>query len=174
MTIFGWLYIAVGVLGLGCHFRELLAMQKDSVWVETTELVAIVCAVFLLRGQNWARWVAVAWAAFHVLISVLNVITEWWRHSVEAARGIRMAAVSGEERGVFSGRRVEDVPLVFPRWVCADWVPGSQWVGLVAFPRLNCETWGTRCLWQLRLWKAKEDDGNRGCRPRVVNRSSYL
>jgi hypothetical protein len=75
-------YLAVGVLGLGYHFRELLAMQKDSVWVETTELVAIVCGVFLLRGQNWARWVAVAWAAFHIVISVLNGMHGVVVHSV--------------------------------------------------------------------------------------------
>jgi hypothetical protein len=75
-------YLMVGVLGLGYHFRELLAMQKDSVWVEATELVAIVCGVFLFRGKNWARWVAVAWAAFHVVISVLNGMQGVVVHSV--------------------------------------------------------------------------------------------
>ncbi|MGA7106495.1 MAG: hypothetical protein WBV28_15250 [Terracidiphilus sp.] len=100
-------YLAVGVLGLGYHFRELLAMQKDSVWVETTELVAIVCAVFLLRGQNWARWVAVAWAAFHVLISVLNAYHGVVVHSVLLVV-IAWLLFRGKSAEYFRGGRVEE------------------------------------------------------------------
>lgn len=72
VLIIACLYIAVGILGFGYHVRELWTLQKDSVWVEVTELVAIACGVFLLRGQNWARWVAVAWVALHVIVSVLD------------------------------------------------------------------------------------------------------
>jgi hypothetical protein len=28
----------------------------------------VVAGVFLLRGENWARWLAAAWMAFHVVI----------------------------------------------------------------------------------------------------------
>ncbi|MGH9450425.1 MAG: hypothetical protein ACRD11_07760 [Terriglobia bacterium] len=72
VLIIACLYIAVGVLAFGYHFRELQTLQKDSVWVEGTELVALACGVFLLRGQNWARWVAVAWIALHMIVSALN------------------------------------------------------------------------------------------------------
>ena len=41
MLIIACLYIAVGMLGFGYHLRELLTLQKDSVWVELTELVAL-------------------------------------------------------------------------------------------------------------------------------------
>ena len=34
-----------------------------------TELAALVAGVFLLRGANWARWLAIAWIAFHVALS---------------------------------------------------------------------------------------------------------
>lgn len=61
------LYLAVGITGFVVHFKALGA--PDGTWVEATEALAIVCAVFLLRAQNWARWLAVAWMAFHVLIS---------------------------------------------------------------------------------------------------------
>src|SRR5262249_785490 len=31
--------------------------------------LAIVCGVYMLRGSNWARWLALAWLAFHVIVS---------------------------------------------------------------------------------------------------------
>ncbi len=101
VLIVACMFIAVGVLGFGYHLRELLTLQKDSVWVELTELLALVCGVFLLRGQNWARWVAVAWVALHVMVSVLNtshgivvhsflfMLTAWLLFRTEAARYFR-------------------------------------------------------------------------------------
>ncbi|HEV2323983.1 MAG TPA: hypothetical protein VGS10_08530 [Terracidiphilus sp.] len=66
------LYLAVGAIGFVYHFRTLLAWQQGSMWVEGTELLAVIIAVFLLRGQNWARWLAIAWMAFHVVLSALH------------------------------------------------------------------------------------------------------
>jgi hypothetical protein len=63
------LFILVGAVGLVHHFPNLHAIQKDDVWIELTEIVAIVAGVSLLRGQNWARWLAIAWMALHVAIS---------------------------------------------------------------------------------------------------------
>jgi len=40
------------MLGFGYHLRELLTLQKDSVWVELTELVALVCGVFCCAGRT--------------------------------------------------------------------------------------------------------------------------
>lgn len=103
VLIIACVYIAVGVLGFGYHFRELLTLQKDSVWIEGTELVALVCGVFLLRGQNWARWLAAAWAALHVIVSTLNafhgivvhgilfVVISWLLFRPEAGRYFRGA-----------------------------------------------------------------------------------
>jgi len=64
------LFLAVGGAMFVAHFHSLLAWEKDAVWVEATELAAVVTGVFLLVGKNWARWLAVAWLAFHVAISV--------------------------------------------------------------------------------------------------------
>lgn len=66
------LYLAVGIIGFAYHFRSLLAWQQDSVWAESTELLAVIIGVFLLRGQNWARWLALAWMAFHVVLSAFD------------------------------------------------------------------------------------------------------
>ncbi len=66
------LFLAMGAAMFVSHLHSLLAWQKDAVWVETTELAAVVIGAFLLLGKNWARWLAVAWLAFHVAISVPN------------------------------------------------------------------------------------------------------
>jgi uncharacterized membrane protein HdeD (DUF308 family) len=61
------LYLAVGIGGFVVHFSDRHA--PDWIWVEVTEILAVVCGVFLLRAHNWARWLASAWMAFHVVIS---------------------------------------------------------------------------------------------------------
>jgi len=64
------LYIVVGVLGFAYHLPQLLAHRSDSIWVEFVRLLAIFIGIFMLLGYNWARWLAVAWMGFHVLISL--------------------------------------------------------------------------------------------------------
>jgi ribosomal protein S18 acetylase RimI-like enzyme len=64
------LYLAVGIIGFAYHFPELRAGHPDAIWIELTEFLAIVAGVFMLRGQNWARWLALAWIAFHVALSI--------------------------------------------------------------------------------------------------------
>ena len=82
VTILACVYLAVGVGGFVAHSRELLARHPDAVAIEVTELTAIVCGVFLLRGQNWARWLALAWIAFHVILSAFHAIPELVIHAV--------------------------------------------------------------------------------------------
>jgi hypothetical protein len=50
--------------------------------VELTELTAILCGAFLLRGQNWARWLALAWIAFHVVLSMFHPFRELAIHGL--------------------------------------------------------------------------------------------
>ncbi len=85
ITILACVYLAVGILGFGYHFRELLALQHDSLWIELTEALAIVCGVFMLRGQNWARWLALAWMLFHVIVSAFNSMHQFLMHSLICA-----------------------------------------------------------------------------------------
>ena len=42
---------------------------------------AIVAGVFLLRGARWARWLALAWVAFHVVVSALNSLSDALPHA---------------------------------------------------------------------------------------------
>jgi len=70
VTLLACLYLAVGVFGFAAHFHGLLSHQPDAIWVELTEFLALLIGIFLFRGQNWARWLALAWIAFHVAISL--------------------------------------------------------------------------------------------------------
>lgn len=79
VVVIACLYVAVGIGGFVAHFGELRA--PDGIWVEITESLAIVCGVFLLRAHNWARWLAVAWMAFHVAIS-FDVLSQLAIHSL--------------------------------------------------------------------------------------------
>ena len=58
--------------------------HSDLIWVFGTELLAIVAGVFLLRGQNWARWLLVAWLVFHVALSAFHDWGELAVHSLLA------------------------------------------------------------------------------------------
>lgn len=69
VTILGSVYLTVGAVGFAVHFNGILArhaFQYDDALIELTELIAMVCGVFMLQGRNWARWLALAWIAFHL------------------------------------------------------------------------------------------------------------
>ena len=75
VTILGCILIATGVAGLAFHatdFKPSHGFSSELVWVSLVRILAIVSGVFMLRGSNWARWLALAWIAFHVAISFLD------------------------------------------------------------------------------------------------------
>ena len=85
ITILGGVYIGVGAIGFAYHFGESLAHPNDGIWIELTELVAVLSGAFLLRGHNWARWLALAWMAFHVILSAFGAFRELAIHCVFCA-----------------------------------------------------------------------------------------
>jgi hypothetical protein len=85
VTIVAILYLAVGIAGFIGHGWEALRathFPPDAIAIEITEFLAIIAGVFLLRRQNWARWLAIAWMAFHVAISVFHPLRELAIHAV--------------------------------------------------------------------------------------------
>jgi hypothetical protein len=98
VTILAWLYIAVGTGGFFTHL-------SDGVWVELVEIAAVIAGAFMLRGKNWGRWLALAWMAFHVILSAFHAVSEvavhgpflaviaWILFRPEAARYFRGAPV---------------------------------------------------------------------------------
>ena len=85
VTVIGCLYIAAGAFGLVSHlatFRPQHPFQYDIVWASLVNLIAIVCGIYMLRGSNWARWLALAWIAFHVALSAFHSRFELVVHSL--------------------------------------------------------------------------------------------
>jgi hypothetical protein len=85
VTLLAWLYIAVGTVAFIAHLQDVHAsnmFRYDGIWIEAVEILAIVCGVFLLSGRNWARWLAIAWMAFHVALSANGPARELVAHSV--------------------------------------------------------------------------------------------
>lgn len=93
VTFLGYLLVAVGAAGFVLHLSESYkrhSMASDDILVITISLIAVVCGVFLLRGKNWARWLAIGWMAFHVVVSFFQSMREV---AVHAAFLVVFAAV---------------------------------------------------------------------------------
>jgi hypothetical protein len=106
ITILACVYLAVGIIGFAAHLRELLAGHHDAVAMEVTELVAILCGVFLLWGHNWARWLAFAWIGFHIVLSAFHAIPELVIHAVLGAV-FAWILFRPESAWYFRGARIE-------------------------------------------------------------------
>jgi hypothetical protein len=88
VTILGWVYIAVGTMGIVYHWNEFNisgGLQSDVVWAVLVRFLAIVGGAFLLGGRNWARWVALAWIAFHIILSAFHSLPEFAIHCLFGA-----------------------------------------------------------------------------------------
>src|SRR5690242_9558547 len=84
ITAVGLLFLITGVVTFGFHLSREWgygAIHPDVLLVLSVSLLALVAGIFMLRGSNWARWLALAWLAFHVVISALNS----WRETVTHA-----------------------------------------------------------------------------------------
>jgi hypothetical protein len=71
VVFLGWLFIIVGLAALLYHlFKGRLDFWMFA--IVPFELVGALAGIFLLKGRNWARWLLLAWIAFHVISSGLN------------------------------------------------------------------------------------------------------
>jgi len=85
VTLIGWLFIVAGVIQFGFFLYQLNfhhPLHYDDGLVGLVRLLAVVCGVFLLLGKNWARWLAVAWLAFHVGVSAFGSAQEVIVHTL--------------------------------------------------------------------------------------------
>jgi len=75
VTGLGWFLIVVCIAMSGYHLKQLTprhALEDGNAWIFVLELTGIVAGAFLLRGKNWARWLVLAWIAFHVVVGFLD------------------------------------------------------------------------------------------------------
>jgi hypothetical protein len=85
ITMLSWLFIVVGVLSTAAHYAEFWTQRptvSEFAWINLLGAEAVVAGVFMLRGRNWARWLALLWMATHVVISVFHPMRELVIHSV--------------------------------------------------------------------------------------------
>jgi hypothetical protein len=83
VTLIGVVFIVAGATGLAYHATDFRTMRPaEYALVCFVRLLAVVGGAFLLRGKNWARWLVIAWMAFHVALSVLHTPVEVAMHAV--------------------------------------------------------------------------------------------
>jgi hypothetical protein len=92
VTVLAWVYIAAGAVGFAYHLKDFTArpFQFENLWIEFVRILAIVSGAYMLRGKNWARWLAMAWIAFHVAISFFH---SWGQLAMHAAVLVTFAVV---------------------------------------------------------------------------------
>jgi hypothetical protein len=83
ITVLGWTLIAFGALEFVVQAARIRwPLHAGEVGIPLFELVILACGVFLLRGANWARWLAVGWIGFHVVVGSLHSALQGVVHGV--------------------------------------------------------------------------------------------
>jgi uncharacterized membrane protein HdeD (DUF308 family) len=81
VAMLGWLFIAVGILSTVYHLLK-GSLDRWIVPILLVGAIAIAAGVFLLRGARWARWLVLAWLAFHLVVSAFNSLSDAMAHLV--------------------------------------------------------------------------------------------
>ena len=84
VIVVGWLFVLVGAADFvsgAASVKLHRPFPYDALWPIGLGIIAIVCGIFILRCSNWARWLAVAWLAFHVFLSG-HSLPRWIMHSL--------------------------------------------------------------------------------------------
>lgn len=78
------MFIIAGVSGIIYHGPELLDYRDDPdiIWIFALRMLAILGGILVMRRVNWARWLLVAWIAFHVVISFYHSAGEVIMHGI--------------------------------------------------------------------------------------------
>jgi hypothetical protein len=75
VMVIAWIYILVCISGIAAHITDFSPrhpFELEAIEALLVRLLGIVSGVFMLRRSNWARWLAVAWIAFHVGLSAFH------------------------------------------------------------------------------------------------------
>lgn len=91
IIVLGWVFVLFGAVAFLTSLLPLLAessagptatLSVDWGIAELSRLLAMVGGVGLLYLRNWARWLLVAWMAYHVLIGLAHSATQAVVHGV--------------------------------------------------------------------------------------------
>ncbi len=79
------LFILTGCIGFIYHVKEFFEpniKQYELVWVLLLRILAVVCGLLLFLKVNWARWLAIVWLLYHILLSAFHSTSEMITHIV--------------------------------------------------------------------------------------------
>ena len=86
VTIIGCVYLLVGLGGMASHFASWDRRNPlEFALVELLSAAAIVSGAYMVRGRDWARWLALAWIALHVVVSAFHSAPEFAIHTLFCA-----------------------------------------------------------------------------------------
>lgn len=71
ITIISWIFIIFGSIALLSGVVR-GGDIKSHWYVHLSRFLQIIAGVFMLYGHNWARWLLVAWIAFHIVVGAMN------------------------------------------------------------------------------------------------------
>jgi uncharacterized membrane protein len=83
--VFGGIALFTGLLALPQRITELKQHPFEFWLVQAVRILGVLAGAFMLRGFNWARWLLVAWLAFHVILSAFHSPVELMVHGLLAA-----------------------------------------------------------------------------------------
>ncbi|MGP8253717.1 MAG: hypothetical protein ACLQHF_16935 [Terracidiphilus sp.] len=72
ITLLSFLFIAIGIISTGVRvwqFNVVPPTLPEEVEIYSAGALAVVAGIFLLRAKNWARWLALGWICFHVIVA---------------------------------------------------------------------------------------------------------
>jgi hypothetical protein len=83
VALIGYVFIAAGIFGFAYHVTEFRTVRPaEYVWVLLLRLLAIFGGVLVLAGKSWARWLLIAWLAYHALLSAFHSASEFLFHGL--------------------------------------------------------------------------------------------
>lgn len=85
IVITAFTFIIAGFVGIAYHADEYFepsSIRYELIWVIFIRALAVVCGFLLLSRVKWARWLAIAWLAYHVVLSLFHSVSETITHFV--------------------------------------------------------------------------------------------
>jgi len=75
VTVISFFFVAVGIISTALHvwqFDITRPSQLEETGIYAIGAAAVVAGIYMLQGRNWARWLALGWISFHVIVAAFN------------------------------------------------------------------------------------------------------
>ena len=79
------IFITTGIVSIAYHADEYFGPNASSlelIGALSIRVLAFACGILLLMRISWARWLAVLWLAYHVVLSMFHSVGETIAHVV--------------------------------------------------------------------------------------------